>query len=525
MSSWDMGYNSKVLYTYSYYELLNPLWNKFALTHAGFAFPDLSHGGYACELGFGQGMSVNIHALTADTEWYGNDFNPAHVKFAKDTAAIGPTPNVHLYDDSFEQFAKRDDLPQFDYIGLHGIWSWISRENQQYIVDFISKNLKIGGVLYISYNVSPGFEMIEPVRYLARKIDTQVLSSSADDDLRVKTIQDIIIRLMKHSPAFLQANPGTAQYTINLLKQDAHYIANEYLNADWDIIHFSDMVDNLDRAKMQFACSNGDLYDAYTTDKQNEFLVNNFRNNPTLFEEAHDFIKHAYFRRDLFVKGAAKLTPSQQLKQLRQLHFIYNNIGNIDNFDYKMQINGKEIDLPRDYSKQVVNFCCDHKVHSYAEVLDYFVGKTLGQTTISADMIVDLLFKLTAGSVLSPACDPKDLNPKLLNRVKNYNRHMVNEGKDNPNRYLASPVCQNAIVVHDTIRTMLGIYLRNPKITKAQLANILLDQMSNLPPEVEAKLQQQEKGETPKSIKEITIDSVNLFFDRYLPYFKSLQMI
>jgi len=43
-------------------------------------------------------------------------------------------------------------LPDFDYIGLHGIWSWISDENRQVIVDFIRKKLKVGGVLYISYN-------------------------------------------------------------------------------------------------------------------------------------------------------------------------------------------------------------------------------------------------------------------------------------------------------------------------------------------------------------------------------------
>lgn len=524
MSSWDMGYNSKVLYTYHYFELLNPLWNKFVLTHAGFAVPNFGPNGYACELGFGQGLSINIHALTSDTMWYGNDFNPSHVKFAQDTAAMGPTPNIHLYDDSFEQFAKRDDLPQFDYICMHGIWTWISRENQQYIIDFISKNLKIGGVLYISYNVSPGFELIEPIRYLARKIDTHVLAASSDNDLRIKTIQDIIIRLMKHSPAFLQANPGTAQYAINLLNQPSQYIASEYLCADWDIIHFSDMVENLDRAKMQFACSNGDLYDNLTTDKQKEFLVKNFRNNQTLFEEAHDFIKHTYFRRDLFIKGATKLTPSQQLKQLRQLHFIFGHMGNIDNFDYKIKINDKDVELPHDYSEQVVKFCCDHKVHSYGEVFDYFVGKTFGQTTISVDLIIDLLFKLTSGNVLLPACDPKDINPKILNRVKNYNRQIINTDKENPNKHIASALCQSALIIHESIRAMLAIYLNNPKISKAQLANLMLEQISSLPAEIKNQIQNEESNKN-KTIKEITIDSVNLFFEKYIPFLKSLQMI
>jgi len=28
------------------------------------------------------------------------------------------------------EFVARDDLPEFDVIALHGIWSWISAENR-----------------------------------------------------------------------------------------------------------------------------------------------------------------------------------------------------------------------------------------------------------------------------------------------------------------------------------------------------------------------------------------------------------
>jgi SAM-dependent methyltransferase len=66
-----------------------------------------------------------------------------------------------LFDESFAEFASRD-LPEFDYIGLHGIWSWISDENRAVIVDFIRRKLKVGGVLYISYNTLPGWAPLPP---------------------------------------------------------------------------------------------------------------------------------------------------------------------------------------------------------------------------------------------------------------------------------------------------------------------------------------------------------------------------
>ena len=47
------------------------------------------------------------------------------------------------------------DVP--DFVGLHGVWSWISNANRAAVVEFLRRKLKPGGVLYISYNASPGW--------------------------------------------------------------------------------------------------------------------------------------------------------------------------------------------------------------------------------------------------------------------------------------------------------------------------------------------------------------------------------
>lgn len=81
--------------------------------------------GTACELGFGQGMSANLHAAVSVVEWCGTDFNPAQAGFAQELAAVAGS-GARLFDQAFDEFCSRSDLPEFDYIGLHGIWSWIS---------------------------------------------------------------------------------------------------------------------------------------------------------------------------------------------------------------------------------------------------------------------------------------------------------------------------------------------------------------------------------------------------------------
>lgn len=73
MSDWTEGYFTDVGYTFGYYRELNPLYAKIALQDYNVACPEVRS---ACELGFGQGLSVNIHAAASTVQWYGTDFMP-----------------------------------------------------------------------------------------------------------------------------------------------------------------------------------------------------------------------------------------------------------------------------------------------------------------------------------------------------------------------------------------------------------------------------------------------------------------
>jgi hypothetical protein len=49
-------------YTYGYYNELNSLRLRLAFAQQGLAFPEV---GTACELGFGQGLSANLHTAAS----------------------------------------------------------------------------------------------------------------------------------------------------------------------------------------------------------------------------------------------------------------------------------------------------------------------------------------------------------------------------------------------------------------------------------------------------------------------------
>ncbi len=97
MSDWSAGYVSELGYTYGYYAELNPSRVDLCLLQKGLQPPKISH---ALELGFGQGVSVNIHAAASDVVWSGTDFNPSQANFARQLAEqSGAT--TYLHDASF----------------------------------------------------------------------------------------------------------------------------------------------------------------------------------------------------------------------------------------------------------------------------------------------------------------------------------------------------------------------------------------------------------------------------------------
>ena len=80
MKMWNEGYFTEGTYTYGYYRELSPVWQRFCLLANGYEIPEPGPDAVHCELGFGQGVSVNIHAAATPGRYIGTDFNPAHAR-------------------------------------------------------------------------------------------------------------------------------------------------------------------------------------------------------------------------------------------------------------------------------------------------------------------------------------------------------------------------------------------------------------------------------------------------------------
>lgn len=319
MSDWTEGYKAELEYTHGYYTELNPVRMKLAFLNQGLVFPEVRN---ACELGFGQGVTINIHAAASPTKWFGNDFNPAQAGFAREMGAASET-DVKLSDEAFLEFCRRDDLPEFDFIAVHGIWSWISDENRAIIVDFARRKLAVGGVLYLSYNTLPGWASFAPIRHLLKQHALTMGAAGNGITNRISDAFGFADQLLGTNPGVLRAHPAMKERLEKVRVQNPNYLAGEYFNDHWHPMYYSTVAAALDSAKLQFGCSAHylDHIDGINLSDPQREMIHGIQ-DLTFRETVRDFVTYQQFRRDYWVKGARRLSPADQWAQLRQLRVV-----------------------------------------------------------------------------------------------------------------------------------------------------------------------------------------------------------
>ena len=429
MSDWSAGYVADIGYTYGAYAELNPLRIKLAFLSAGLVFPEV---GTACELGFGQGMSINAHAAASVTQWHGTDFNPSQAGFAQELAR-NTGSGAQLWDQSFAEFCQRDDLPDFDFVGLHGIWSWVSDENRGLIVDFLRRKLKVGGVVYISYNTFPGHAPMVPVRELLNQHSALLAPAGSGTTSRVAGALGFMEKLVASNPRYIQENPELKARFEKIRGQDASYLAHEYFNRDWAPMPFIKVAEWLSQAKLSFACSANftDHVDALNLTQEQHTLLAEIE-NAGFRETVRDFILNQQFRRDYWVRGPRQLNGNTQQAVLAQQRIVLT--GPRENVPTKIKAPLGEVTLNEAVYGPVLDVLADNKVHTAGEIMELLPQK------ISWTQLAQALNILLGIGQISPANDEAVIE-KTRATTAQMNRQLLQMSRSNSGlSYLISPV-------------------------------------------------------------------------------------
>lgn len=393
---WTAGYVADIDYNSQYYSELNPVRLSLALLNAGYALPKIKT---ACELGFGQGVSVNVHAAAeGGVQWYGNDFLPSQAAFAQGLAAEAGS-NAQLTDESFAEFFARDDLPDFDFVALHGIWSWISDENRALIVDFLRRKLRVGGVVYVSYNTLPGWAAAMPMRELFVQHARHMSPPALDSVSKVEAALEHVAKLFATKPGYLALNPQIETRFEALKGMDRRYLAHEYFNQDWRPMYFTEIAEAMSAAKLNFACSANysDLLDeVWMTPEQAAIME--AAPNEVLTQTTRDYLVNQQFRRDIWIKGGERLPPAKGLELLGAQRVIL--VVPKSDVTLTTTLGGREITLQEEVYKPLLAILGDNKPHAIADL-----NAALAAAGIQPLQVLQAVMVLISLNKLAPAQD------------------------------------------------------------------------------------------------------------------------
>lgn len=300
MNPQDPGYITDVVYTDNYYEQLGPVTINYVAALNGIQPRDLTDFDY-CEVGCGQGLSLLVHAAAhPQGRFVGIDLNAEHIRRASTRANAAGIDNLKLIAEPVTDALTDSGLPDFDFIVLHGVYSYLPESARQAVLHFIDRRLKTGGVVLISYNALPGWAARMPLRTIMREFALPRAQGSLE---RVELGLSYLRLMLNAGVPMFQLHPELRKYAESLFELDRRYIAHEFFHDIQNAYPVDAVAAEMSNRGLSFA-GTLPLWQNHVEADVPERLTAFFAEFPDrIAREVHkDFIYNTVFRTDLYVR-------------------------------------------------------------------------------------------------------------------------------------------------------------------------------------------------------------------------------
>lgn len=448
-NTWSDGYITEVEYTSSFYKELTPALQNLVATIQLVESPPADKPFTYLELGCGNGTSACLlGAANPQGQFYANDFNPTHILNAQRLAAEAGIDNVTFLEKSFAELLEIG-LPDFDFIGLHGIASWINAENMSIIVELVRRKLRPGGMVYVSYNTQPGWAISAPMQRLFEAFSGHLTGTVFQRLERCVALAD---RLSAGKAKFFGANPALDIWLKNLKTQDRHYLAHEYLCGNWTAFYASDMHARMAEAKLTFVGS-ANVIENYDDTSVSPDLRQLLREtaDPGLREMLADFVLNRQFRRDLFSRGTIRIDTARQRQVLLQTRFAL--VRTRASCALETQVSGGTVRLDDPVFPSMLDLLAE-RPRSVAELVGHPATSAFG-----ADTIVRAMMSIVSLGY-AQVCLPAAGDAERRKRTDRFNDVVVRRATLHGNlRFMASPVLGSGLYV-DPVDSIIATAVR-----------------------------------------------------------------
>ncbi|MBT4488581.1 MAG: methyltransferase domain-containing protein, partial [Rhodospirillaceae bacterium] len=247
----------------------------------------------------------------------GVDLSERQVEMAQAAARAGQLGNVEfLAGDALSVLAGRGD-ELFDYIVLHGLYSWVPRQVQAALLPLCRKLLAENGVIYVSYNTYPGWHG----RGLVRDLMLRAGAGLSDPEARVLAARQALDNLVS---AYAQTDDAyaklLAEEAARIADMDDSFLLHDLLEVENHPVYVDDFLAGAKDAGLQF------LSEANVAASREENFSPEARRqlagiaDTVIREQQIDFILNRSFRQTLLCPAEALVQRRIQPGWLMDMH-------------------------------------------------------------------------------------------------------------------------------------------------------------------------------------------------------------
>lgn len=217
----------------------------------------------------------------------------------------------------------------FDYIIVHGIWSWVPDIVKDKILNICNVNLSDNGIAYVSYNTYPGWKRLEQLRDIMLYSEKRAMDQNLlERTLYTKNVLKMVADTMNSD----ERSRTQSDYKINnihrVLNSNDYYVAHEYLETFNDPVYVSEFID---RAQKQGCAYIGDevLQRSFISCLADD-VANNIRTlsngNYIDKEQFYDYVYDTQFRMSLLTKQSNESAINREetvtVNMLNSLYYL-----------------------------------------------------------------------------------------------------------------------------------------------------------------------------------------------------------
>jgi SAM-dependent methyltransferase len=319
------GYVTDVAYVPGFYPQMSPVAMRYVAALNGIIPPQTANGFRFLELGCGLGRCLTtLAAAHPRGEFVGVDLNPDHTAAVSRDIAAGELGNARVITADFGHLP--DDLGVFDFIALHGVYSWVAPSVREEILATARARLAPGGLLLVSYNAMPGWAHLQPIRGILRQYAALRTGDSAQ---RVRDAVAYLVFMRDKHAKYFEDNPRAAAYVDALVQQDPRYLVHEYMNEHWTSFYFAEVAGAFGQEGLSFVGSLPVFTNFWDLCVRPEFQELFRTTTNRLVTEAHkDFCANTAFRWDIYSKSPRIMKDvNDRLREVDDLHFRVTRAG------------------------------------------------------------------------------------------------------------------------------------------------------------------------------------------------------